>query len=73
MSNLFIIDNTSFCLQVMKCPKTNSTGGPVISLETTDKTDDMAIVWMSITSPDSPIAGYRIYLNGTMCGNQVGD
>ena len=55
----------------MKCPRTNSTGGPVISLETTDKTDDMAIVWMSITSPDSPIAGYRVYLNGTMCGNQV--
>lgn len=55
----------------MKCPKTVNTGGPIISLETTDKEDMLAIVWMAISNQDCMIAGYRIYLNGTMCGSQV--
>ena len=55
----------------MKCPKTNSTGGPIISFETTEKPDAMAIVWMSIHSDHSPIDSYRVYLNGQMCGNPV--
>ncbi len=57
--------------QMMRCAQTTNTGGPVISLETTDKPDTMAIVWMSIATPHNPIQGYRVYLNGQMCGNQV--
>lgn len=55
----------------MKCVQTTSSGGPVLSLEVTDKPDAMAIVWMSISTPHNPIDGYRVYLNGQMCGNQV--
>ena len=55
----------------MKSPKSTNTGGPIISLEITEARDSLAIVWMSISSPDSPIAGYRVYLNSTMCGSQV--
>ena len=55
----------------MKCPKTTATGGPVISLETTENPDAMAIVWMSISSSHSPVESYRVYLNGQMCGNPV--
>ena len=45
--------------------------GPLISLETTAKPDTMSIVWMSLNSAANPVEGYRIYLNGTMCGNMV--
>lgn len=55
----------------MKIPKTHVSGGPLLSLETTDKPDTLAIVWMSIDSPDCPVDGYRVYLNDQMCGNQV--
>ena len=55
----------------MKNPKTTGTGGPLISLETTDRPDMLAVVWMAISTPEAPIAGYRVYLNGQMCGNQV--
>ena len=55
----------------MKCPKSNSTGGPIISLETTEARDSLAIVWMSIATTDTSVAGYRVYLNSTMCGSQV--
>ena len=56
----------------MKNPKTTGTGGPLISLETTDRPDMLAVVWMAISTSEAPIAGYRVYLNGQMCGNQVG-
>ena len=56
---------------MMNCARTTNTGGPVISLETTQKPDTMAIVWMSISTPQSLIEGYRVYLNGQLCGNQV--
>ena len=55
----------------MKNPKTTGTAGPLISLETTDRPDMLAVVWMAISTPEVPIAGYRFYLNGQMCGNQV--
>ena len=55
----------------MKCAKTTSTGGPILSLETTDQPDAMAIMWMSISTPESPIESYDVYLNGQMCGNPV--
>ena len=58
-------------LQVMKCPKNTGTGGPLISLERTSKQDVLTIVWMAISTPDSPIQGYRVYMNGQMCGSQV--
>ena len=55
----------------MKAPKTTGTGGPLISLETTPQPDMLAVVWMAISTPQAPIVGYRVYLNGQMCGNQV--
>ena len=56
----------------MKGALTVATGGPLISLETTpNKPDSMAIVWMSISSDHSPVEGYRVYLNGQMCGSLV--
>ncbi len=55
----------------MKNPKTTSTAGPLISLETTQRPDMLAVVWMAISTQQFPIAGYRVYLNGQMCGNQV--
>ena len=58
-------------LQVMRCAKSTSTGGPVISLEVTSKPDAMAIVWRSISTQDEIFTGYKLYLNGQLCGDQV--
>lgn len=56
---------------MMKCVQTTNSGGPIISLETAAKPDTLSIVWMSISTQHNPIEGYRVYLNGQMCGNQV--
>ena len=56
----------------MMCDKVVSpNGGPLISLETTSKPDSMSIVWQSLNTNDNPIDGYRVYLNGHMCGSMV--
>ena len=60
-----------FSLQKMKCPLITSDGGPVISLERNDKSDTLAIVWMSIDSPQNPISGYLVFLNDQQCGKRV--
>ena len=60
-----------FISQIMNCAKTTDTAGPLISLETTAKPDMLAIVWISISSDTNPITGYKVYLNGEMCGNDV--
>ena len=64
---------TGICFpsQAMKSPKTTPTGGPLVSMETTPKEDMLAIVWMAISTPEVPMSGYRVYLNGQMCGSQV--
>lgn len=67
MSVWFII----YYQQMMKNPKTTSTSGPVISLEVTEKPDSIAIVWMSISTEQDSIVGYKVYLNGRMCGSEV--
>ncbi|ELT90741.1 hypothetical protein CAPTEDRAFT_219540 [Capitella teleta] len=56
---------------MMKCVQTTSSGGPVISLERAAKPDTLSIVWMSISTEHNPIEGYKVYMNGQMCGNQV--
>ena len=55
----------------MKCPLITADGGPVISLERNDKNDTLAIVWMSIDSPQNPISGYLVFLNDQQCGKRV--
>ncbi len=55
----------------MKNPKSTATGGPLVSLETTERPDVLAVVWMAISTSTVPISGYRVYLNGQMCGNEV--
>ena len=60
-----------FVSQRMKCPLITADGGPVISLERNDKNDTLAIVWMSIDSPQNPISGYLVFLNDQQCGKRV--
>ena len=55
----------------MKCPLVTPDGGPVISLERTEKQDALAIVWMSIDTPQTPISGYLVFLNDKQCGARV--
>ena len=57
--------------QNLKCPLENGGGGPVISLVKTDKPDSLAIVWMSVDTPQQPIDGYLIYLNDQQCGPKL--
>ena len=61
----------SFFLQRMKCPLVTASGGPVISLERSDRNDTLAIVWMSIDTPQNPISGYLVFLNDQQCGKRV--
>ena len=57
--------------QMMRVPLASEGGGPLISLENTDEERSMAIVWMSVSTPDYVVAGYKLYLNGKQCGNMV--
>ncbi|XP_033744669.1 uncharacterized protein LOC117330483 isoform X1 [Pecten maximus] len=56
---------------VMKCPKRTPDGGPVISLERTERPDALAVVWMAIDTPDYPISGYLIFLDEVQCGSRL--
>ena len=56
---------------MMKIPRTTNTGGPLVSLEVAKNEDSLAIVWMNISSQETPVEGYCVYLNGQMCGDQV--
>jgi len=58
-------------LQRLKCPLVTADSGAVISLERTEKPDALAIVWMSIDSPQFPISGYLVFLNDKQCGARV--
>ncbi|KAK3103976.1 hypothetical protein FSP39_023382, partial [Pinctada imbricata] len=53
---------------MMKCPIMSTEGGPVISLERSDKRDALVVVWMSIDTREYPIKGYLVYLNEQQCG-----
>ncbi|XP_052779768.1 uncharacterized protein LOC128217013 isoform X4 [Mya arenaria] len=55
----------------LKCPLVTPDGGPVISLERTEKHDALAIVWMSIDSDQFPISGYLVFLNDKQCGARL--
>ncbi|XP_012935394.1 uncharacterized protein LOC101845075 isoform X2 [Aplysia californica] len=55
----------------LECPTENANGGPIISLVKTDKTDSLAIVWMSVDKPEVPIDGYLIFLNDQQCGPKL--
>lgn len=46
-------------------------GGPLISLETTEKADSLSIVWMAIGDDQLNVDGYFVYVNGQLCGNKV--
>ena len=46
-------------------------GGPLISLETTEKKDCLAIVWMSIATAQMDVDGYFVHINGQLCGNKA--
>ncbi|XP_064633270.1 uncharacterized protein LOC135491376 [Lineus longissimus] len=56
---------------MMHCDKTIQAGGPLVSLEVTEDERSMALVWMSISSDDFPVAGYKLFLNGKQCGSMV--
>ncbi|CAD5112727.1 DgyrCDS1945 [Dimorphilus gyrociliatus] len=56
---------------ILKCPKVVETGGPLISLEVAEKKDSIAVVWKSISTEDSPIEYYSLYLNGQKCGDDI--
>ena len=55
----------------MKCPLMTKEGGPVISLERSDKHDALVVVWMSIDTKEYPIKGYLVFLNEQQCGAMV--
>jgi hypothetical protein len=56
---------------MMKSPLMSIDGGPIISLERTEKEDSLSVVWMSIDSRSYPISGYLIFLNDQQCGSRV--
>ncbi|XP_041347758.1 uncharacterized protein LOC121367568 [Gigantopelta aegis] len=56
---------------MMKCPVLNPDGGPVISLEVSEKPDSLSIVWMSIDTEERPVDGYIVYLNDQQCGPKL--
>ena len=52
-------------------PRTTPLGGPLISLEVSKEQDALSIVWNNISSKDSAVTGYVLYLNGEMVGETV--
>ncbi|CAC5396477.1 unnamed protein product [Mytilus coruscus] len=56
---------------MMKSPLVSNDGGPIISLERTDKEDAISVVWMSIDSRSYPISGYLVFLNDQQCGSRL--
>ncbi|XP_063446523.1 uncharacterized protein LOC134726026 isoform X8 [Mytilus trossulus] len=56
---------------MMKCPLVSNDGGPIISLERTEKEDAISVVWMSIDSRSYPISGYLVFLNDQQCGSRL--
>ncbi|XP_048739977.2 uncharacterized protein LOC125654190 isoform X5 [Ostrea edulis] len=52
----------------LKVPLMTKEGGPVISLERTNKQDALVVVWMSIDTTEYPIKGYLVFLNDQQCG-----
>ena len=55
----------------MKSSVKTPEGGPVISLERSDKIDELIVVWMSVDDPKFPIAGYLVFLDDIQCGQMV--
>ncbi|CAG2248845.1 unnamed protein product [Mytilus edulis] len=53
--------------KMMKSPLVSNDGGPIISLERTEKEDAISVVWMSIDSRSYPISGYLVFLNDQQC------
>lgn len=56
----------------MRCPSMTPEGGPVISVEVSEKSDALTIVWMSMDTPEVPIDGYLVFLDDQQCGPKVG-
>ena len=48
----------------MKTLSTTGMGGPVISLKSDSRKNQMCIVWLSIDSPEQPIDYYQLLING---------
>ncbi|XP_067685414.1 uncharacterized protein [Haliotis asinina] len=55
----------------MRCPSTTPEGGPVISIEVSEKSDALTIVWMSMDTPEVPIDGYLVFLDDQQCGPKL--
>ncbi|XP_046358181.2 uncharacterized protein LOC124136325 [Haliotis rufescens] len=55
----------------MRCPSTTPEGGPVISVEVSEKSDALTIVWMSMDTPEVPIDGYLVFLDDQQCGPKL--
>ena len=46
-------------------------GGPLISLERSDKPNELIVVWRNLSTSAMPFQGYFVYLNNVQCGSLV--
>ena len=48
----------------IKCPRTTSLGGPIISLKASSNNSQLTVCWLSIDSTKLPIDHYELVING---------
>lgn len=58
-----------YLFQTVICPTTALSGGPLISLEWSDNSKSLCIVW--IPPEDFPVTDYWVYRDGIKCGKKV--